>query len=476
MEHAKQEAIAGQPAGQGLFDRLKRLRGTWRDIAASLAGPQRAAAEAKPEGPDALRGQMRECIEGRGGEISMRARAATLGRSYLELNDQGRRTFLRLLADEFGTDRQRIDVAVAELAAANAGQRLAAEQNLRAALESPRLRLLTQFNSLPEGVKFLVDMRAELLPLTRGDLNMRAFEGDLKGLLDGWFDVGFLELQRITWRSPALVLEKIISYEAVHAIQGWHDLKNRLDSDRRLYAFFHPRMPDEPLIFVEVALVRGMAGNIHELLDEHAPVGDPDQADSAIFYSINNAQRGLVGISFGNFLIKRVVDSLSHEFPNLKTFATLSPIPGFRAWLDQKLQAGESGLLTAAEHRQLIAASHGLGAKGSLKMVLSSPWHEDPVTAELLRPLLMRLCVRYLTEKPEGGRRAADPVSRFHLANGARMERLNWLADTSEKGIGQSAGMMINYLYKLSDIEANHEAYSGQGKIVTSPAIDALLK
>jgi malonyl-CoA decarboxylase len=478
MNDAKQATVVTAAVPQtSFFDRLKTLRGVWREIASSLGGSQRNGADLPSDHPDLLRAQMRDCLQGRGGEVSARARAAVLGRSYLALNDQGRRNFLRILSEEFGTDATRVDVAVAQLSAAvTPAERLLAERLLREALESPRVKLLTQFNGLPEGVKFLVDMRGELLPLIKGDSNMQALEADLKGLLDSWFDVGFLELQRITWRSPALVLEKIMAYEVVHAIQGWRDLKNRLDSDRRLYAFFHPRMPDEPLIFVEVALVRGMAGNVHDLLDEHAPVEDPTKADSAIFYSINNAQRGLVGISFGNFLIKRVVDSLLHEFPNLTTFATLSPIPGFRTWLNEKLRAGEARLLNPDEHRMLLAASEGLGAKGSLRAVLDTPWQEDQATADLLKIPLMRLCARYLTERRRGDGRAQDPVSRFHLANGARMERLNWLADVSGKGMSQSAGMMVNYLYRLSDIETNHEAYTGQGRIATSASIDALLK
>ncbi|HVI50379.1 MAG TPA: malonyl-CoA decarboxylase [Candidatus Sulfotelmatobacter sp.] len=476
MEQVKATTTVSPPQA-GFFDRFKNLRGLWRDIAATLgAAPKAISPELPADDADILRAQMRDCLEEKGGEVSARARAAALGRSYLALNAEGRKRFLRILADEFGTDRVRVDAAMADVAAAaDLPARFKAEQSLRQALESPRLRLLTQFNALPEGVKFLVDLRAELLPLTRADAAMAALESDLKDLLDSWFDVGFLELERITWRSSALVLEKIMAYEAVHAIQGWRDLKNRLDSDRRLYAFFHPRMPDEPLIFVEVALVNGMAGNVLELLDENAPVGDPEKADTAIFYSINNAQKGLVGISFGNFLIKKVVDRLSHEFPNLKTFATLSPIPGFRSWLDEKLATGEGSLLLPADQKVLAGVSKALGAECSLKAVLAAPWQSDTALAEQLRPLLSRLCVRYLGEK-KGSGRALDPVAHFHLSNGARMERLNWLGDGSAKGITQSAGMMINYLYKLSEIDANHESYRGQGKIVLSSAVKALGK
>src|SRR5690606_7075814 len=222
--------------------------------------------------------------------------------------------------------------------------------------EPPRMALLTQFNALQEGVKFLVDMRGELMTLVREDPDLRGLEADLKRLLASWFDVGFLDLRRITWHAPASLLEKLINYEAVHEIRSWADLKNRLDSDRRCYAFFHPRMPDEPLIFVEVALVTGMAADVHVLLDEQSPVEDPALADTAIFYSISNAQKGLAGISFGNFLIKRVVDDLSGEFKNLRTFATLSPIPGFCRWLHARIEAEGDDLLTEAEIRSLEAS------------------------------------------------------------------------------------------------------------------------
>lgn len=483
MEGLKEQTpatSAAQSVSQGLMDRLRALRGLWRDIAGSRDGE---LAPVQPDLPaddaDRLRDQMHACLEARGGEVSARARAAALGRAYLQLNDEGRERFLRILAADFATDRAAVDAAMARVAAAgNGGGRIAAEAALKAALEPPRLRLLTQFNALPEGVKFLVDMRAEMMALARTDPLLGGLEADLKALLASWFDVGFLELRRVTWRSPASLLEKIIAYEAVHKIQSWDDLKNRLDSDRRLYAFFHPRMPDEPLIFVEVALLKGMGGNIHDLLDQTAPVGDPEAADTAIFYSISNAQRGLAGISFGNFLIKRVVDSLSGEFKNLKTYATLSPVPGFAAWLDEKLAQGEPGLLTPAEHKVLKGLGIGGAAKGTFKTLLGRPgWHSEPGTADALRGPLMRLCARYLmTEKRGGNGRALDPVAHFHLSNGARMERLNWLADVSPRGLKQSAGLMINYLYKLNEIEGNHEAYSGQGRVTASPAMKALLK
>jgi malonyl-CoA decarboxylase len=303
---------------------------------------------------------------------------------------------------------------------------------------------------------------------------MSALEADLKQLLAGWFDIGFLELRRITWESPAALLEKLSAYEAVHEVRSWSDLKNRLDSDRRCFAFFHPRMPDEPLIFVEVALVDGLAGNIQTLLDEQAPVGDSRAADTAIFYSISNAQKGLVGISFGGFLIKRVVDQISAEFPRLKNFATLSPLPGFRAWLDGRLAAMDD-ILKPAEQKALSAVARESPKGVTLKELMAThDWAKTPAVAAALQPPLLRLAAQYLlTAKREDGR-ALDPVTHFHLSNGARVERINWLADTSPKGLAQSAGMMVNYLYRTADIEANHEAYTGEGVVAASSEVRAL--
>jgi malonyl-CoA decarboxylase len=407
---------------------------------------------------------MRDCLEARGGEVSARANAAVLGHAYLDLNETGRQRFLRLLATEFDTDAAAVDAAVEALRQQHDPEaRHRAELELRRVLEPPRTRLLKQFNDLPEGVKFLVDMRADLLAMAKGDSAFAGLESDLKELLTSWFDVGFLKLERITWQAPAALLEKLIDYEAVHAIQGWDDLKNRLDSDRRCFAFFHPRMPDEPLIFVEVALVAGMAGNIQELLDELAPLQDPHRADTAIFYSISNAQKGLAGISFGGFLIKRVVDQLASEFGRLKNFATLSPIPGFSRWLRGALSGdgtpGAPGLDAAAR-----AALEG------------SDWHRDPAAAAALQGPLTRLCAHYLVNEKWPDGRALDRVAQFHLSNGAQVERLNWLADQSPNGMAQSAGMMINYQYRLDRIESNHEAYTGRGDVAASPAIRALLK
>jgi len=468
--------------GLGFFDGVVdrtfgRLRASWRDI----AGQARATASTGPDLHDGdiarAREQLRACLDGRGGEVAARSRAAELGRTYLALSDRGRERFLRLLAEEFDVDRAALTAAAARLVAAETlRDREAAEADLRASLEAPRVRLLTQFNALPEGVKFLVDMRAELMTLARGDRVLAGLERDLRGLLRSWFDIGFLELKRITWNSPASLLEKLTAYEAVHEIRSWADLKNRLEADRRCFAFFHPRMPDEPLIFVEVALVKGMSDNVDALLDESAPLGDPGAADAAIFYSISNCQRGLAGISFGNFLIKRVASDLAAELPHLKIFATLSPVPGFRAWLDPRLAADEEALLLPAERKILGELPVEKGAH-SLAGVLARPqWHEDPELSQAVRAPLLRLGARYLLSEKAGQGRALDLVEHFHLSNGARVERLNWLADRSEKGMQQSAGIMINYLYRLDEVEPNHMAYTGEGKVNASSAIRSLAR
>jgi malonyl-CoA decarboxylase len=468
----------------GLFERtLKNLRNAWQGIAGSEY--DESAASLQPDLPESdaqrLLEQMHACLETRGGEVSARARAAALGRAYLALNETGRIRFLTVLAENFDVDHAAVDAAVEDLQQADVPDlRSKAEATLRKTLEPPRVKLLTQFNGLPEGVKFLVDMRADLLGPACQNPVLKGLEEDLKGLLTTWFDVDFLELRRISWeKSSASILEKLIAYEAVHAIESWDDLKNRLDSDRRCFAYFHPRMPDEPLIFVEVALVDGMSGSVQALLDANAPVIDPVQADTAIFYSISNAQKGLAGISFGNFLIKRVVSSLSVEFENLKTFATLSPVPGFRTWLDRRIGDGDKDLLSASDRKALKAVgSKNGGAKGKLKELLdSAAWPEDEETSNALHGPLMRLAAQYLAEEKrrEGDLRVHDSVAHFHLSNGARIQRLNWKGDLSDKGLGQSSGIMVNYLYKLSHLEANHEAYTTSGKVAVSSALRSLL-
>jgi malonyl-CoA decarboxylase len=463
-----------------VFDRtITNLRNVWRDIATSARGVLSNAPrpELSSEDVERLRIQFRDCLDGRGGEVVARARAAALGRTYLALNEGGRARFLHVLATEFDIDRGQLEAVWEKLRRAKADdERLKGEWALRRSLEPPRIKLLTQFNALPEGVKFLVDMRAELMALAKRDPSLPALELDLKDLLAGWFDIGFLEVKRITWDSPASLLEKLTGYEAVHAVRSWKDLKNRLEADRRCFAYFHPRMPDEPLIFVEVALTQGMADNVQLLLDESAPLGDPAEADSAIFYSISNCQRGLSGISFGDFLIKRVVDQLAAELPHLKTYATLSPVTGFRPWLEKRLAERSDDLLLSAE-RKLFELLPLPPEERSMQRLLARPsWHKDEAVAQALRGPLMRLAARYIiTEKTPAGR-ALDPVTHFHLSNGARCERLNWRGDLSSRGLQQAYGMMINYLYRLPDIEENHEAYTAEGRVIASSALQRLAK
>ena len=463
--------------GENLLQRtFQRVLGQWRDLASGASDDAPFAPDLPDRDADRVRRQMRACLEGRGGEVSARARAATLGRAYMSLTAAGRMRFLRILATEFDTDRQAVAAAAIGLDELDDwGGRKRRERQLRAALEPPRLRLLTQFNALPDGVKFLVDMRATLLALASEDEAFADLEADLKSLLANWFDVGFLELRQITWDTPAAIIEKLIEYEAVHEISDWDEMKSRLGVDRRCYAYFHPRMPDEPLIFVEVALTAGIADDVQALLSprEEAEAA----ADTAIFYSISNCQRGLDGIGFGGFLIKRVVDQLSAEIRRIDTFATLSPIPGFRKWLDGYLAEAPGELMTRGERRALAAFCGADDDAECLAALIERPgWHRDDALAKALAPPLARLCAHYLAREKRDTGRALDPVAHFHLSNGARMERLNWLADTSPRGIARSCGLMMNYLYEVDDIAGNHESYTGAGEIPASSRFRALLR
>ncbi len=448
----------------GLLDRaFRRITEVWRDMASSVSG----------EADESLEARMRACLLGRGGEVSARNRAASLAQTYQSLNEAGRRDFLIALA---GFDADPASVATAYEAMRDTDDPATAMAGLRRALEPPRLKLLTQFTSIPNGQKFLVDLRGFLLRVRGDDKRLAALDADLRGLLGAWFDIGFLELHRIDWNSPASLLEKLVDYEAVHAIRSWSDMKNRLDSDRRCYAFFHPRMPGEPLIFVEVALVTGLSGSVQHLLDEDAPVLDPGAADTAIFYSISNCQAGLAGISFGNFLIKRVVAELSAEFPKLRSFATLSPIPGFRRWLDTALKSDEIGLLTDEEAASLRSAMPAESGTASLAALVAHPgWWKEPGLRKTAEPVLVRLCARYLLTEANG-RRARDPVAHFHLSNGARIERINLEGDSSDKGARESATLMVNYLYDPARIEDYHEDYAGEGKRNASNAVRRLVR
>ncbi len=327
---------------------------------------------------------------------------------------------------------------------------------LAKAVESPRQEFFRRLNLAPGGTVEIVRMRAELLARLKQHPELKPVDDDMAHLFGSWFNRGFLVMRRIDWSTPATILEKIIEYEAVHEIKGWDDLKRRLNpKDRRCYGFFHPSLVDEPLIFVEVALTRDISGAIHDVLSESEAAEDQD-ARTAVFYSISNCQKGLAGISFGNFLIKQVVSDLSKEIESLKTFVTLSPIPGFMRWLNGLRERGE------IDARELSLLDH-------------STWPSKKDAEQRLSDVLQPLAARYFLQEKRSDGKPLDPVARFHLGNGARLQRLNWLADLSERGLDQSAGMMVNYLYDLDYIERNHEAYAEQGVIAASSSVTRMV-
>jgi malonyl-CoA decarboxylase len=392
------------------------------------------------------------------GESSGAQVARELHHVLRALDADDRHSFQRYLATEFQPDKTALHTA-AERYLADATAEAAAA--LAEAADPPRQELLRRMNMAPGGTGALIAMRSEITAHLHDEPELKLLDGDLRHLLASWFNRGFLELRRIDWQSPAAVLEKLIAYEAVHEIKGWDDLRRRLAADRRCFAFFHPALPGEPLIFVEVALVQGLATAMPPLLaretDEEAALAQAARADTAIFYSISNCQDGLRGISFGNFLIKQVVEELQAEFPQLKRFSTLSPVPGFRRWLMQRFAEGsvpDTALLLELER---------------------DGWWRDPEQSEQRRAALMRLCATYLTRQPSPGSRI-DPVARFHLGNGARLERINWLANTAPRAIQESFGLMVNYLYDHDSIEDNHEAFVRDGTVVRSPDVDTLLE
>jgi malonyl-CoA decarboxylase len=441
-----------------------RLRHWWQRIAATvLPGAGAAGAD---HATSRLLGELKPLLEESraqsGGEISARGRAERFATIYRGAGIAQRAAILDLITHEFAPNRDELETAIVAIqAAANDAELSRAEARLRIALNAPRAKFFTQFNLLPEGVKFLVDLRADLLAALPQAPALEVLKVELDGLLESWFDPGFLELRRITWYSPALVLEKLIAYEAVHPIQSWNDLRNRLDTDRRCYAFFHPRLPNEPLIFVEIALTRGLPGSVQVLLDQGAPVQDPQAADTAIFYSISNTQKGLRGVSFGNLLLKRVIEDLRHDLPRLGVFATLSPLPGFRKWLDHAL----------AENRELLPAVDA----GKIAAELARPdWPADARVSEALREPMEKLAARYLLEEKSGSQ-PLDPVAHFHLNNGAVVSRIYWAADTSAHGMEQSYGMMVSYRYEPSDVEKNHERFQHDGHIAAARRVLRLL-
>jgi malonyl-CoA decarboxylase len=384
-------------------------------------------------------------LSGRG-EASGAALARDLLAVLRGLDAEARLALYRHLAAGFTPDEARLKAAAAAYLAEPTPARAAA---LADAAEPPRQELLRRMNHAQGGTLALVRMREELLGLLRAHPELKPLDEDLRHLFASWFNRGFLELRRIDWNTPAAVLEKLIHHEAVHEIQGWPDLRRRLAADRRCFGFFHPALPGEPLIFVEVALTVGLADAVQPLLaqdtDEAAQRARAGRADTAIFYSISNCQDGLRGVSFGNFLIKQVVEELKAELPQLQRFSTLSPIPGLRRHVERDLPAG-------------------------------LPEEVDPATAdEATRELVLRACARFLTDTREG-RGPADPVARFHLGNGARLERINWAGNLAPRGVAESWGVMVNYLYDPETIETNHEAFARGGVVARSAAVEALLQ
>ncbi len=374
--------------------------------------------------------------------------------------------FFAALLTEFSPDPQRVLAASKAYADEPSAANLA---KLSIAAEPPRQELLRRLNRAPGGTATILRMRERLLELKRGETELDAVDWDLRHLLSSWFNPGFLRIVRVDWHTPAYVLEQIITHEAVHEIRGWNDLRRRLQADGRCFAFFHPALPDEPLIFLEVALMDRMADSVPPLLDAQSTSGDPGRATTAVFYSINNCQPGLRGVSLGNFLIKNVVDVLSREFPRLKVFCTLSPIPGFAAWLGAQLkQRGSENSTPIAQALKAVDARLG----SDIAKIASDP--ENAV--ERLAPLkeaLTRLCATYLLNRGDGSEPVRDSVARFHLNNGAKLERINWLADVSRKGLRESLGLMVNYLYEPRAIEGNHEQFVN-GTIVASRQVRGL--
>lgn len=390
------------------------------------------------------------------GEASGVALARQIVDGYESLNDNAKLAFFKELRSGFHVDPDRILACAKEYRLAGDDRSLS---ELQSAVEARRQELFRRINMAPDGTRMLVSLREDLLRHAAALPELKPVDDDLAHLLASWFNRGFLSLRRIDWDTPASILEKIIAYESVHAITGWDDLRGRLADDRRCFAFFHGALPDDPLIFVEVALVNGLSGSVQPLIDRERTALRPDTADTAIFYSINNCQRGLKGISFGNFLIKQVVLELQREFPRLRTFATLSPIPLFRHWLSEMLVDPEAEMLTDADRKLLET--------------LDAPDWQDSEAG--LKPLLQWLAANYFLAVKHDGL-PYDPVARFHLRNGARLERINWRGDDSKNGMAQSAGMLVNYIYDLRAIETNHEDYVINCSIAAAPAVKRMAR
>lgn len=407
----------------------------------------------------------RNLLAGRG-EASGIALAREILQRYSAADREGRLEFCRMLESAFGPDPDRLVIAANEYARSRDPDDLARLLQLS---EPPRQELFRRLNTAPQGTAALVAMRADLLAFRRDEPRLASVEADLKHLLTSWFNRGFLRLQAIDWHSPAAILEKLIGYESVHEIQGWGDLRRRLQADRRCFAFFHPAIPEEPLIFVEVALVKGgLATEVGPLLDPQADIMPPAEADTAMFYSINNTLTGLRGISFGNFLIKQVLTELQAELPGLKRFATLSPMPRFAQTLRETVNADRADWTLASLEALLQPEAEALHERfGNVPLgeaLLQAAEKGDESDRPWLAPLLERLALAYLTLPRERGG-VVDPVASFHLSNGAQLARVNAFADDSPRRRESSFGVMVNYIYDPEQIEANHEAFVGTGRV-----------
>ncbi|MBD3677585.1 MAG: malonyl-CoA decarboxylase [Rhodobacteraceae bacterium] len=388
-----------------------------------------------------------EALLGTSGEVSGSVLARQVLDRYRSQDESGRWSFFRHLADELDVDPDAIAAAAAAVREDNS---LKAYRGLMAVTEPRRQELIRRLNQVPGATEQLVAMRTDLLRFIKDTPDLGRIDYDFRHLFASWFNRGFLVLRPISWQSPANILEKIIAYEAVHAITSWDDLRRRLEpQDRRCFAFFHPAMPEEPLIFVEVALTKGVPGSVQKVLAEEREEMSPDQADTAVFYSISNCQPGLAGISFGNSLIKQVVADLSRELPQLRTFVTLSPIPGFTKWMRAQ-GMGEALMASATEDEYETLAKRS-----------------DEVRA---------LAAHYLINAKRDNGSPYDPVARFHLTNGALVHDVHALADISPNGLKQSCGAMVNYLYDIAKVEANHEAMATDNRVIASRGVEALAK
>lgn len=395
------------------------------------------------------------------GEASSIALAGRALEIYGRLDAEEKKHFFERLATDFSANANAIDKAYRVYEKSRSNQAL---ETLFEACEPLRQELLRRLNLTSGGTYELVKMRSDLLELMREHPDFEALNADFAHLYRSWFNRGFLVLKRIDWNTPATILEKIIRYEAVHKIRDWDDLRRRLDDrDRRCFGFFHPSIGDEPLIFVEVALTKGLPNQIQPIIAaDHYDIEYPTSADTAAFYGISNCQTGLRGISFGNFLIKQVVQELKQELPNLRNFVTLSPMPGFRSWLE-KTYLGEEVLLNPESQE-------------TLKHLGDPEWQKDPALLERMDNVIRPLAARYLLKEKNAKGLPLNPVARFHLGNGAELHRINWQGDTSAQGIKQSTGLMVNYLYVLDTIERNHEQYIKDGSIVCSSSVRDLSK